>query len=245
MKMSSNSCAAVASSNASATRMPAATAICHSALVIARPGSAAARESVVADDEDFLRPVDSQMVAARAGVARDGAEELDVLRIADVGDRHVVERRRQAVAAEIGDAVVDAHRIEARADLAARPALTLGPWRALVDLEVAVAQELEILDRRVFLDLFQREAERIDTRRDRNIVDLRGEHLGEGRAARQGDRNACGTEQLPHRHRSSRRARYGLLNYRGFPRLVQRAASGGCHDGKHALRAAQLGTVTC
>src|SRR5262249_34044368 len=85
---------------------------------------------VVAEDEDLPLLVDSQISATVTGVAGNEAQWLDVLRIAHVRDQDAEQRRRRAVATEIGDAVVDAHGVEAGADFATGPALPFRPRRA-------------------------------------------------------------------------------------------------------------------
>jgi hypothetical protein len=165
-------------------------------------GIAAARPlAVVADHQDLLGAVHTQVVAAGAGIARDRAQHPHVLRVAHVGDHHVVERGWQAVPAEVRDAVVDPHRVESRAHLAAGPALALGPGRALIELEVAVAEHLEALHRRVLPDLVEREVEHVDAGRHRSVLYLRRRHLCGGAAKRTGrnDDGQC-TEQEPPRH---------------------------------------------
>ena len=93
------------------------------------------RVRVVPDDEDHLLRVEPQIRGPRAGVVRDEREHLHVRGVADVGDDHAEHRRR--VAREIGDALVHAWRVDAGAERAGRE---------MRPLEVAVAEDIEVLD---------------------------------------------------------------------------------------------------
>src|SRR5262249_11263254 len=156
----------------------------------------AARVEVVAEDEDLLLPVDAQIIAARTRIARDEGERLDVLRIAHVRNQYAEQRGWRVETAQIRNAVIDTHAVEPRAELTAWPPLPLRPGRALGDLEIGVADQLEILGRGIFLELLDREVERVDIGRNLHILDPRGDDLG-----------GCNTRERKHCARADARER--------------------------------------
>ena len=136
------------------------------------------------EDEDLLLAIDAQVVASRARIARNEGELLHVLRIANIRDDHSEQRLRVVITGEIRNTVVNTHRVESGTCLGTWPSLRFRPRSSFGHLEVALTYEFKALHPGIFLEVLEGQAEAVDARRDRNVLDSRRDHLGRARRLR-------------------------------------------------------------